>query len=78
MVLRRRREASGAPPAPVNMWLFPWLSILALLGMTTVLLAMAFTPGMQTDFKASCITVLLSLAAYALVRWRRGARTAGG
>jgi GABA permease len=60
------------------MWLFPWLSILALLGMTTVLLAMAFTPGMQTDFKASCITVLLSLAAYTLVRWRRGARTAGG
>jgi len=74
IVLRRRREAHGEPPAPVNMWLFPWLSILAVLGMATVLLAMAFTPSMQTDFKASCVTVLLSIVAYGFVRWQRGAR----
>jgi hypothetical protein len=43
--------------------------------MTTVLLAMAFTPSMQTDFKASCITILLSVVAYGLVRWKRSART---
>jgi L-asparagine transporter-like permease len=66
--LRLRREANGEPRAPVNMWLFPWLSIAALLGMGTVLLAMAFTPGMQTDFKASCVTVAVTVGAYLLVR----------
>jgi len=76
IVLRRRREAHGEPPAPVKMWLFPWLSIIALLGMATVLLAMAFTPSMQTDFKASCITVLVSVVVYGCVRWQRGARAA--
>jgi hypothetical protein len=32
---------------------------------------MAFTPGMQADFKASCVTVLVSMIAYLIVKQRR-------
>lgn len=71
MVLRFRRQKNGEPAPPVNMWWFPWLSIVALLGMGTVLIAMAFTPGMQADFKASCVTVLVSIIAYMIVKQRR-------
>jgi L-asparagine transporter-like permease len=74
IVLRRRREAAGEPAAPVPMWLFPALSILGLVGMASVLVAMAVTPSMQPDFKASCLTVAVTLVAYGIVRWRRGAR----
>jgi hypothetical protein len=42
--------------------------------MASVLLAMAVTPSMQPDFKASCVTVAVTICAYAIVRWRRGAR----
>ncbi|MGA2708360.1 MAG: amino acid permease [Steroidobacteraceae bacterium] len=71
MVLRFRRQKDREPAPPVNMWWFPWLSIVALLGMGTVLMAMAFTPGMQADFKASCVTVLVSIIAYLIVKQRR-------
>jgi L-asparagine transporter-like permease len=74
IVLRRRRVAAGEPPAPVQVWFFPALSILGLVGMASVLLAMAVTPSMQPDFKASCVTVAVTICAYAIVRWRRGAR----
>jgi hypothetical protein len=42
--------------------------------MASVLLAMAVTPSMQPDFKASCVTVAVTILAYGIVRWRRGAR----
>ena len=72
MRLRFQRQARGAAPPPVQMWWFPWLSVIALAGMTTVLVAMAFTPSMHADFEASCVTVLIAVAAYLVVRWRRG------
>jgi L-asparagine transporter-like permease len=72
MRLRFQREAHRTAPPPVQMWWFPWLSVIALAGMTTVLVAMAFTPSMQADFEASCVTVLITAAAYLVVRWRRG------
>ncbi|MGA2777351.1 MAG: amino acid permease [Steroidobacteraceae bacterium] len=72
MVLRYRREKSGGPIPPVRMWWFPWLSIVALVGMSTVLIAMAYTPALQNDFKASCVTVLVTVIAYIGVKtWRR-------
>jgi L-asparagine transporter-like permease len=76
MRLRFQREARGTAPPPVQMWGFPWLSVIALAGMATVLVAMAFTPRMQSDFEASCVTVLVVAAAYLVVRWRRGPRAA--
>ncbi len=52
-----------APPA-VTMWLFPYLSYAAIAGMGGVLIAMAFTPGLQKDFYFSCITLVVAVSAY--------------
>jgi len=58
----------------VQMWLFPWLSYAAIAAMSAVLIAMAFTPGLQQDFKASCITLALAVLASRLAgRVRRPA-----
>jgi L-asparagine transporter-like permease len=78
IVLRLRREAGGGPAPAVQIWWFPWLSILGLIGMASVLLAMAVTPSMQPDFKASCLTVAVTVLAYGVVKWRRAAAPAVG
>jgi AAT family amino acid transporter/GABA permease len=69
--LRLRRERNGEPAPAVSMWLFPFLSIAAIAGMCAVLIAMAFTPRLQQDFKASCLTLVAAVAAYWVVRNRR-------
>ena len=72
ITLRRRRERAGEPRPAVQMWLFPWLSYAAIGAMAAVLIAMAFTPGLQQDFKASCITLVVAILASRLVgRFRR-------
>src|SRR6266851_3486082 len=77
ITLRKRRERDGEPLPPVMMWLFPWLSYVAIAGMGAVLIAMAFTPGLQQDFKFSCISLIVALAAYlATRRLRRPAAVA--
>ena len=68
ITLRKRRERNGEPKPAVNMWLFPWLSYAALAGMAAVLVAMAFTPGLQQDFKFSCITLVVAVLAYFLTK----------
>jgi len=74
ITLRRRRERAGEPAPAVQMWLFPWLSYAAIAAMAAVLIAMAFTPRLQEDFKASCITLVLAILASRLVgRIRRPA-----
>jgi GABA permease len=70
ITLRRRRERAGDPAPPVVMWLFPWLSYAAIAAMGAVLVAMAFTPNMQQDFKASLITLVVAVCAYAIKRAR--------
>lgn len=72
IALRRRRERAGGPKPPVTMWLFPWLSYAAIAGMGAVLIAMAFTPHLQQDFKASCVTLIIAVLAYRVVRRVRG------
>src|SRR5450631_3555717 len=71
ITLRKRRERDGEPLPPVMMWLFPWLSYAAIAGMGAVLIAMAFTPGLQQDFKFSCISLVVALAAYLVTRRMR-------
>jgi GABA permease len=75
--LRKRRERVGAPAPAVTMWLFPWLSYAAIAAMAAVLIAMAFTPGLQQDFKFSCITLVVAILAYRVTRRRRMAAVAG-
>ncbi|HWJ33739.1 MAG TPA: amino acid permease [Steroidobacteraceae bacterium] len=68
ITLRKRRERNGDPAPPVTMWLFPWLSYAAIAAMGAVLIAMAFTPGLQQDFNASCITLVVAVAAYLVAK----------
>ena len=73
---RHRRRATGQPEPAVRMWLFPGLSLVAIGGMGAVLVAMAFTPALQQDFKASCVTGGIVAGAYWAVRIRRHGRGA--
>ena len=74
--LRRKRERAGEPVPIVTMWLFPYLSYAALAAMSAVLIAMAVTKGMQDDLKYSCITLVVTIAAYLIVKRLRQPRTA--
>jgi L-asparagine transporter-like permease len=69
--LRKRRERAGEPRPVIEVWLFPWLSFAALGAMAAVLIAMAFTPGMQRDFYTSCLTFAVASGAYGLIHGRR-------
>ncbi|HEX3949090.1 MAG TPA: amino acid permease [Steroidobacteraceae bacterium] len=76
ITMRRRRERNGEAKPAIAMWLFPYLSYAAIACMAAVLIAMAFTPGQQQDFKFSCITLILAIIAYGIVRRVRHPRTA--
>ncbi len=69
--VRRQAEREGRPLA-LPMWLFPWLSYLAIAGMAAVLVAMAITPARAVEFWTSAISVAVALAAYGMVRRNRG------
>lgn len=69
--LRRRREHAGEPRPAVQMWLFPWLSYGAVVAMAGVLVAMAFTRGLQQDFQASCITLVVAILASRFVKRKK-------
>jgi GABA permease len=75
--IRRRRERAGQPPSPLPMWLFPWLSYLAIASMIAVLIAMAITPSHYAEFWTSVVSVLVALAAYAILRHGRYAQQPG-
>src|SRR5580704_3476052 len=76
IILRKRRERDGEPLPPVMMWLFPWLSYVAIAAMGAVLIAMAFTPSLQQDFKFSCITLVVAVITYLIVQRLRQPRVA--
>jgi len=67
---RKAREASGAPPPVLAMWLFPWLSYLAIAGVLAVLIAMAITPSHRAEFWTSVISISVALLAYLALRHR--------
>ena len=68
--VRRQAEREGRTSA-LPMWLFPWLSYLAIAGMVAVLVAMAITPARVVEFWTSAVSVAVALGAYALVRRNR-------
>jgi GABA permease len=76
IALRRRRERSGEANPAITMWMFPYLSYVAIAGMAAVLIAMAFTPEQQRDFKFSCVTLAVAVIACLLVRRLRQPRAA--
>jgi GABA permease len=66
--LRRKTERAGGPAPALPIWLFPWLSYVAIAAMTAVLVAMAFTPGLESQLWASVGSVVVALVAYAVMR----------
>jgi GABA permease len=76
---RRARERAGEPPAALPMWLFPWLSYLAIAGMLLVLIAMALTPAHRAEFWTSAVSITMALLAFGLSkRFRRQRASAAG
>ena len=73
--LRRERERAGAPAPALRMWLFPWASYAAIVGMLAILIAMALTPAQAKDLYFSLVTLVFACAAYLVVRGRRARRT---
>jgi L-asparagine transporter-like permease len=71
--IRRARERAGKPAPALPMWLFPWLSYVAIGGMALVLIAMALTQEHALEFRASAISVVVTLAAYFVKRRLRRA-----
>jgi len=69
--LRRQREQSGAPPPALRMWLFPWASYAAIVGMVAIIIAMAATPSQSKDLYFSLIALVIACLAYLMVRSRR-------
>src|SRR5258708_32738218 len=76
IALRRRRERSGGSQPMIKMWLVPYLSYVAIGCMGGVLIAMAYTPSQKQDFQVSCLTLIVSVVAYWIVRRVRQPRTA--
>src|SRR5437588_577294 len=75
--LRREREARGVPEPALTMWLFPWASWAAILGMVAVLAAMALTPGeMSRQLFWSLVSLAVAVGAFLIVNGRRKAREA--
>ena len=70
--VRLRRQAIEANrPVAMPMWLFPWLSYLTIGAILAVLLAMALTPALQSQFWTSAVSIVVALGAYVLMARRR-------
>jgi len=76
VIVRRRRDKAGMPAPALPMWLFPWLSYVALVGMLAVLGAMAITPSHYEEFWTSMVSIGVVLAIYALIALFRRSRGA--
>ena len=70
--VRLRRQAIAANLSlAMPMWWFPWLSYLTMAAIAAVLLAMALTPALQSQFWTSALSIAVALGAYAVVAHRR-------
>jgi GABA permease len=56
----------------VKMWMFPWLTILAAVGIVAVLVQMAFTSDTRSQLLLSLLSWAVVLVLYAVTRWRGG------
>jgi len=70
---RRAHERNGTP-LPIRMWLYPWLSYAAVLGIALVLASMLFRAAERAQLLGSTLSVAVVLLAY----WWRQRRAAQG
>ena len=73
--LRRERERTGAAVPAVQMWLFPWASYAAIVGMLAILIAMAMTQGRAKELYFSLVALVCACVAYLVVRSHRARRS---
>jgi GABA permease len=66
--LRRRLERENPERLVVRMWLYPWLTGVALAGMVGILAAMAFIPDQRIPLAAGLGALAISVAVFWLVR----------
>jgi GABA permease len=66
--IRLRRAHPATETQAVKVWLFPWLSYLAIAGLAAVPIAMIVTPGAASQFYISLLALVLTIAAYMLLR----------
>jgi GABA permease len=70
LVLGRKMRAEGEQ-APVRMWLFPYLTIATVVGITVILVLMAFDPGQQSSILLSAISAAVIVVAGVAIHRRR-------
>ena len=64
LVLRRRLERESPDRLRVRMWAFPYLTIFAIFGMVSIVVAMALIPEQQPPLLFGLISLSVLLAAY--------------
>ncbi|BCJ35719.1 amino acid permease [Actinocatenispora thailandica] len=75
LAFRRRRAATGAPPAPVRLPGGPVIPVVALAYAVFVVVLTAFVPGYSIAWQVGIPAMLLILVSYLVVRRRRAVRT---
>jgi GABA permease len=76
--LRRRLDRESPERIVVRMWLFPWLTLVAIAGMVGILAAMAFIPDQRTPLAAGLASLAISVVAFWLIRMRGAGRLGAG
>jgi GABA permease len=76
--LRRKLERESPDRIVVRMWLYPWLSLVAVAGMLAVLAAMAFIPDQRVPLAAGLASLAIAVGLFWLSRAGFGRRPAAG
>ena len=75
-VLGRRMRADGER-APVAMWLFPYLTVVTIVGIVAILVLMAFDPDQQQAIGLSALSAVVIIVAGLVVQRRHAGHAAG-
>jgi GABA permease len=70
--IRLRRRHPETETKAVRVWLFPWLSYVTIGAMIAVLIAMALTPELASQFYFSLLTLAVVVGSYYVFRRARG------
>jgi AAT family amino acid transporter/GABA permease len=68
IVSRRSLEATQPARLRLKMWLFPWLSYAVVVAIAGILVAMALTRSLASQFYASALSLVVAVAIYVLRR----------
>jgi GABA permease len=72
--LRRKLERENPERLVVRMWLFPWLTLVAIAAMLGILAAMAFIPGQRFPLGAGVASLVILVPLFGLSRLRFAGR----